>query len=426
MVGGPSGSPLRVQMVDGWGTEALSKVIRSSADLHGAYGAGSPRGAVASSSALDALRQLGELVSAETKTEDSLQASLDIIAGIVEVDTAVVLEALEAHRFQARAIRYTGRLERGEVPVSRAVVAQALKECAPVISENLASHPDYKTRDSVHLYKVGAVMALPTIVENQAVGVLYLARGAGQSFSETELNFAQTATTVVAGLLYRSRLQQKMSVNQSRSDLLDRFLGPALSEKLVSTADPYGLEQYEVTVLAAELADFERIAATLPPERLMTIFADFHTMVREVVATNGGDVVSAREGAALALFGVPEPKRTDAIWAVSAALDLVRHYDTSVRRRLGLQGGLKCGLTSGEVQSGVVGSSGILELVALGRPVTVARRLAAGAPPHSVLLDEETLNNIPSPNFKVQPASPAGLEDLAGHLYIVERKKDAQ
>jgi class 3 adenylate cyclase len=372
-----------------------------------------------------ALRKLAEVVASDPTGEQGLNDSVDILAKALHLETAVVLEVVDEHRFQARAVRHTGHLEGGEVPASRSAIRLAIRQRAPVVSENLSSDPEFKSTDSVRLYHVGALLTIPATVGDQTVGVLYLARAAGRPFSDGEIGLAHAAAAVVAGLLHRNRLQREMAANRQRAELLEGFLDPILAERVSTGTSPYGLQPYRVTVLAAELTDFQRVAVSLAPEEVITIFADFHTMVRDVIGGHGGHIISAREGSVLALFGLPEPSRTDAIWAVDTAVELVRHYDTAVRRHLGLAGGLKCGLTSGEVLAGVVGSAGVLEPVAFGRPVVLARQLAAGAPPHSVLAEQETLDQVPVPKFQVERYKLGGLEDPAGKFYLVQLKKSS-
>lgn len=209
-LGEPAKEPWRVQMVDGWGAEALSTVINSTADLGVQDRREESRGHEFSGAALKALQKLAMLVASAPGEEHVLRSSLDIMSDAVELDTAVILELVGENLFKARAVVHNGPLKNGEVPVSRTVVHRAVREHAPVISDNLLADREYGRKQSVHLYRVGALIAVPAIVQARVVGVLYLARKPGQSFSGPEIGFVQSTASMIAMLLYHERLLKEV------------------------------------------------------------------------------------------------------------------------------------------------------------------------------------------------------------------------
>jgi pSer/pThr/pTyr-binding forkhead associated (FHA) protein/class 3 adenylate cyclase len=400
--------PVNVQLVDGWGSDALARVLTAGAEGLIAETEGSQKRKLESyRKALEVLNKLAKIAASNESRRVVLKKALDLIATVVHMQTAVVLEVLEGGKLKPLAIRHHGELKRGELPVSRSVIQRAVRERAPVISENLAKDPEYGAKDSVHMYRVGAVLALPMRLEEQVVGVLYMTRPAGESFADAEVAVVRVVAGLGSGVLRAARLQNEAHARKSEDAQLKRFISPVVRERVqANPTEPYFLENRPLTVLFARLLDLSRVVAALKPADLVSFFADFHTALRDVTKRNGGECIYANRGEALVAFGIPEPSRTDANWAVNAALELAAHFETTLQRRSGPSSGLSVALSSGEGVWGVVGSPAALEHAALGQPVDVAIELADCFGEHGVVITESTLNAIPKPRFNVEPFQP--------------------
>lgn len=396
---------LGVQLVDGWGSDALARVLTSSTDSgQGESEAARCQKPETYRKALNVLNELARIAASGDSRRAVLKKALDLVAKVVSMQTAVVLEVSEAGKLKPLAVRHSGELKEGDLPISRSVIQRAVREKAPVISENLAKDPEYGARDSVHMHRVGAVIALPMQLEEQVVGVLYLTREAGESFSDAEVSVVRVVAALGSGVLRAARLQNAVHAKKSKEGHLKRFVSPVVQERIqANPSDPYFLEPRPLTVLYARLLGLSRIVATLKPERLLPFFADFHTALREVVKRNGGASIHVSRGEALVAFGVPEESRTDANWAVNAAMELAARYKSTLERRAGTSAGLSVAVASGEGIWGIVGSPAALEHTALGPPVDAAVRLAEVLGEHGVVICEETLNSIPRPRFQVEP-----------------------
>jgi class 3 adenylate cyclase len=397
--------PVNVHLVDGWGGDALARVL-----------SGGPAGSVtggrgdaahpheASHHILEMLKSMAELGATNQSRRAILRQSLELLAGVIACETAVVLEVVPGGKLKPLAIRHKGELRQGEVPVSRTVIQRAVDERAAVMSENLSNDPVYGVRDSVHLYRVGAVLALPMVLEEQVVGVLYLTRAAGERFSDDEVAIVRVVAGLGSGVLRTGLLQNEIQSQHNRGAQYERFINPVVRERLLTHPnDPCGLERREVTVLYGRILDLDRVAATAEADALLSIFADLQTILKDVIARNGGTLVHAFQGEALAVFGVPEKARTDAHWAVNTGLELRKHFEVSLLKKSNLTEGLCLSVASGKAWWGVVGSPAHMEHTLLGRPVNTARQLAAAFARHGVVIAAETLDQIPAPRFSVEP-----------------------
>ena len=391
-----------VHLVDEWAQEALARVLRAGEQQtqHEDWGG----------TALSVLRDMARrLVSGRAVIRD-LEQSLDDLAAVIPYDLAVVLEMTGDRAFEPIAVRYQGLLG-DDIPLSRTVVVKAAREKAPVISENLASDPDFRATDSVHIRKVGALVALPMMLGEDVVGVLYVSRAAGATFSDQELKVAEVAASMGAAVVRQKRLRKQLDAEKRREAALDRIVDPELRDRVEGDRSLFSLEEKDCTILVARgLVRLDQVSM----ETAVSLFADLYGTIYDSVTTNGGHVVSAREGVVVALFGLREASRTDASWAATAGIDLMRRASLVLAPKWHHAVRLGVGLDSGRIWWGVLGIPGWAEQVCLGEAVDRARTLAGGLGEHVSLLSEATRGLLPTQGFDVRPVE--GDESQAASL----------
>ena len=399
--------PVNVNLVDGWGSDALARVLTAGSEgLISHTGGAAAQEAASYRKALGVLRRLAEAAASGQSRRMILRHGLDMLSGVVESETAVVLEVGDKGALKPLAIRHADALEKGELPVSRSVVTRAVREKAAVISENLASDPEYSVKDSVNIYRVGALLALPMMQNEQVVGVLYFTRKAGETFSDFEVNVAHVVASLASGILRGARLQKDVRAQKQRGAQFERFVNPYVRERLLENpTDPTSLEIKDLTVMVVRFLDLPVLSSRGDAQKLLTSFADIRTMLLDVIGRNGGTLVRACEEEAVVIFGVPEPARTDAQWALNTSMEITAYYEKVLKGREGLGKGVCVGMASGEVLWGVVGCPRHLEQVVLGGAKETAAELARVYGAHGVVMTDKTLEQIPTPKFKAVPFS---------------------
>lgn len=368
-----------------------------------------PRGA--EYQALLLMYKVTELLAGASDREEFLGQVADLVLEEVRADTVVMLRLGDDGELAPEVIRHRGTLTPGEVPISRGIVDRVLSEKAAVMSNDVGHDDRIKSGQSVMLYKIRAVVALPMLVRGELRGVLYLSRSGLQNFAPADADLMGALASLVASGLERAELKERITREKQHRKALERFHPPEVVEQLTASM-PTGEEsfsEHQATVLVCDLHDFADLVRRVPTRQLAAVLHEYYEMLYDKVFSNGGSLVKLHDGWALALFGAPHSPDRDAVWAVEAARELSAEFSELAVLWPGSQSiALRCALDSGTVVSGVVGSTERLEHVALGLPITTASAIARAAERTSICLSERTFAELPRARYKVQQAPPLG------------------
>jgi DNA-binding SARP family transcriptional activator len=141
-----------------------------------------------------------------------------------------------------------------------------------------------------------------------------------------------------------------------------------------------------ITVLYAELAASSASGEALDAEARALVVAHALDRVSEAVGRHGGLAEGAVGDAVVGVFGVPRVHEDDALRAVRAAAEAreaVTALGEELERERGVVLSARAGVSTGEVMTGG-------RLPVSGEPVSLAARLAQGAPAGGVVLDAAT------------------------------------
>jgi class 3 adenylate cyclase len=362
-----------------------------------------PRGA--EYQALLLMYRVSELLAASSDLPDFLGQLADMVLEEVRADTVVLLQADERGELRPQIIRHRGTLTPGEVPVSRGIVERVVKDRVAVMSNDVGHDERIKSGQSVMLYKIRAVVALPLTVRGELRGVLYLSRSGLQNFSTGDVELMSGLAALVASGLERAELKERVAKERENRRALERFHPPEVIERLGNReAGEESLEEHQATVLVCELCDFAALVSRVPPRQLANLLHEYYELLYEKVFANGGSLVKLHDGWALALFGAPHSPDRDAVWAVQTARDLCQEFTSVAMLWPGSQAlQLRCALDTGTVVAGVLGSAERVEFVAIGEPIAVASGLVQQQAGTGVCLTERTFRELPQARYRVEP-----------------------
>lgn len=351
-------------------------------------------------------------VAEKLATAASLQLFLeDVTDKVMErvgATTGVVLLRHSSGVMVPAAVRHGGKLEKGEVPVSDAVVDAALEKGAAIAVADVRDDSRFAARESVVLYGVDQVLCIPFGAGAPWAGVLYLNRsGVSNEPVENLLDLA----TAVAQLIYTG--VQRFEERSPSTDLhlrkaLERFHAPDIVERRVSELKKKGarltaLEEKSVTVLFADIAGFSALAQKIAPDRVVELLNEFYQRATTTIFSFEGTVDKFLGDGVMALFGAPYSKGDDALRAVRCAVALKMEWEKAMTKRPPRERcALKVGLNTGKVLAGTVGSEARLDYTAIGEPVNIANWVCAAAEAGQVLITGKTLAAIGA-RFDVTP-----------------------
>ncbi len=322
-----------------------------------------------------------------------LESTMDRVLERTEATTAVVLLRHSSGLLVPAAVRHRGKLAKGEVPVSDAIVEEALRQGRALAVGDVRDDRRFAGRESVLLYGVDRVLCIPIGREAPFSGVLYVNTPAE---GETTLEVLLDACSAVAHLLSSGlqRFSGKEPAGSTSTGLrrtLERFHPPEIAERRATEAQRSGgrlpgLEERLVTVLYVELMGFAALCSKLGPVRASAVLSDFHGKMGGLLFSFEGSVEAFLGDSVRALFGVPYSKVDDAVRAVRAGLALRADWQRAMTRRPADERcELRIGIHTTKALVGMIGAEPRLDLAVVGEGVPVVglagghRRSRAGS-----------------------------------------------
>jgi adenylate cyclase len=352
-----------------------------------------------------------EKLSSAPSLQAFLEQTMELVMARVEATTAVVLlRQGQGGVLKALAVRHRGKLAQGEVPVSDAVIDEALRKGQALAVADVRGDLRFAQRESVILYDAGQVLCVPIGSKEPFTGVLYLNRRSGPP---DELEALLDLCTAVAHLIQTGveKFGQK-SQPQARDRLreaLERFHAPDIVDRRVAELSVggggpiTGLEEKTATIVFADIAGFTQLTQKLPPARLVEILNLFYARMGGIVFSFEGTVDKFLGDSIMAVFGAPYGKGDDAMRAVRTALTMRQEWERAMAKfPLEERCPLRIGINTGRVLAGTIGSEARLDYTAIGEPVNVAAWLCGIAAGHQLLITGKTLAAIGA-RFDVTP-----------------------
>ena len=367
---------------------------------------------------------------------------LTLLAGAIDYSTMPIVAAMlkspidngqmqfsDSHR-----VRYLGSFKRiGFAGAGVVVTAPAVKAFEAV--------GDIQRRN---LLLTGLVLALSILVVyffsktiTRPVGRLVAAAqqvGAGSFLVELE-----PTTRDEIGLLTETFVQMGQGLHEREriKEAFGKFVSKNVAEQALRDEIRLGGETRAATILFSDIRSFTAISEKLLPEEVVEFLNDYMTRMVECVNATHGVVDKFIGDAVMAVWGVPLSHGNDAEHAVNGAL-LMRQSLIEFNRG---RGSVKrpiirigCGINSGPVVAGQIGSTERMEYTVIGDPVNLASRIEALNKPFGtdILISSDTyalvsdvFDVIPQLKIKVKGKSePQRIYAVLGRRDDHHRPKD--
>lgn len=162
-------------------------------------------------------------------------------------------------------------------------------------------------------------------------------------------------------------------------DLFGRYVARDVMEQLLAEPSKAALgatEQKEVTVFFSDINGFSTIAEQFTPAEVMDMVNEYFTEMTAILFRTQGTIKQFVGDEIMAVYGAPKDHPTPADSAVTAALDMVDRL-AQLETESGRPGfySVKCGIHTGQVIAGNVGSEERKEWAVVGDDVNLASRI---------------------------------------------------
>jgi adenylate cyclase len=210
---------------------------------------------------------------------------------------------------------------------------------------------------------------------------------------------------------------------------LGKFVNPEIAEKAMKGEIKLGGERKVATIFFSDIRSFTAISEKLEPEEVVEFLNDYMTIMVRIIGQHQGIVDKFIGDAIMAVWGVPESKGNDALNAINATIEMRtaliefnkgRGSDKKPLIKIG------CGLNTGPVLAGQIGSDDRLDYTVIGDAVNLASRVESLNKPFGtdILISQDTYNIVKG-DFDCEPMQKIKVKGKsdAQQIYAVLRKK---
>ena len=203
------------------------------------------------------------------------------------------------------------------------------------------------------------------------------------------------------GVLTRAFVNMGMGLEEKEriKDAFGRFVNKDMAEMAEKGEIQLGGEIKPATIFFSDIRSFTAISEQLTPGEVVTFLNEYMTLMVECVNQTQGVVDKYIGDAIMAVWGTPISKGNDAENAINGAL-MMR---TALRKFNQDRGGerkpiikIGCGLNSGDVLAGQIGSNDRMEYTVIGDAVNLASRIEALNKPmgSDILISQGTADQV--------------------------------
>jgi adenylate cyclase len=176
---------------------------------------------------------------------------------------------------------------------------------------------------------------------------------------------------------------------------LGKFVNPEIAEKAMKGELKLGGERRVATIFFSDIRSFTAISEKLEPEEVVEFLNAYMTIMVKIISQYNGIVDKFIGDAIMAVWGVPESKGNDALNAVNATIEMrTALLEFNKGRGSAKKPVIKigCGLNTGPVLAGQIGSDDRLDYTVIGDAVNLASRVETLNKPFGtdILISEDT------------------------------------
>jgi len=362
--------------------------------------------------ALDALlaaHAVTQQVGATQSLAEFLDAALEVLAGRLGADAALLIQREETGKLRVAAAHHRHGANGEELPVSRSIVDQAISSGRPQQSAHFRSDPHVGRRPSVMAYRAGAMVAVPLVLPEAKPGVVCLARRAGKPFGRLQVEAVQAVSGLLGRCLMLRSLERSGETDRARHAVLERFHAPETLEWIYDAGGHTARRTETVTALHVELPSLAPTIHLHGPERAAELLESIRGLVHQAVIGHGGALLCLHDDRALALFGRgTDTAVNDVSWAVSAAREMLREFrGLAHHAKLPPTLALRVGLDHGEVLEALLGPTERLLHTALGGAALGARDAARALKTSGIRATAEVMEHLPGHGTNGKRLDPA-------------------
>ena len=355
---------------------------------------------------LKVLTRVAETLVASRPVEEVLQQVMDIVFESIPAERGFLMltgEEKDASTLTAKVTKYRHKShDRGKITISKTIAQRVLSDRVAILTSDALADARFNSGDSIRINQIRSAMVAPLWNREEVIGIIHLDTSAlTHAFTENDLDLLSALANFAAVAIERSRLNEKIALEEKKRERLGRFLSPQVASRIIATSDSQGFELgepevREVTVLFADIVGFTSMSEKLTPSAIALILNDYLSRMTDAIFMFEGTLDKYIGDAIMAVFGAPLDMPDHAARAVKTAIEMRnRLAEFNAERKTGPLLQIRIGINSGKAVAGEIGSVNKREDTVLGDTVNTASRLESSvAKPGLIVIGPNTFDAV--------------------------------
>ena len=383
---------------------------------------------------LRAIFELHEATQDEMNLDLLLDRILDKIFELINAARGVILLKNEEGNLEPCAFRDVSTKKSNdveEIHISQTILKEVSEHHHAILSDDARLDSRFGESHSIVMQGIRSIMCVPLTYSGEFLGAIYLdTQFATGVFTEKDLKIIAVFASQASVKIANTRLSQQAEKEAVARHQLSRLLSPNLVEEVVSgniRVDQGGI-LVEATVLFADIRGFTSLSEKMEPQELISTLNAYFEIMVDIIFQHDGTLDKFIGDEIMAVWGAPIAQDDHALRAIRATYEIREALERFNRFRkangdIALQIG--CGINSGMMVAGYLGSSKSLSYTVLGDTVNVASRLCSHAQPNEILISDP-LQSIAEQEFTLDIRSPVLFKGKSKEmgLFEVQRRKE--
>jgi len=323
-----------------------------------------------------------------------LNTILDLDTALREV-SSMIKTAMGADRCEVILADKFDKLP--ELGFARSIAQQAIQQRSAVVFQDAQS--DSSLGNSAYLLQIHAAMCVPVISGDDLLGLIYVFknRPRARSFDHRDLQLAIAISHQAALTIQRMQLLERVRQEELVTKLLQRFVPPQEAQRIQKEYARDGvlpsLEEYHLTVLAADICNSTSLAERLGARRFSQILAFYYQEMTQIVFQYGAMLNKYLGDGLMAVFGMPHQSSNPEERAVQTGLEILTKLE-AINKSTGEDVSIGIGINTGPAMAGYLGTLEYVEFTVIGYPVNIAWGLESLARPNRIFIGYPTYQAV--------------------------------
>jgi adenylate cyclase len=355
---------------------------------------------------LKTIYQVSQEIGTQRTLDQQLERIMDaVFEALPHADRGfVMLRAVRDGQLVPKAVRRRdgGAGAADKVSVSRTVVDAALNEGKAILSSDAVHDERFNAKMSIVALEIRSMMCVPLVHGGETLGVIHIdSTHTERRFTQDDLSLLQGIARQAAMAVRIAKLLEAFATETSTRMSLQRFLSPALVERVMKREVDFKLggARKHGTVFFSDIIGFTRMSSLLSPEDVVAVLNRYFQIMVGIIFEHDGMVNKFGGDSLMAIWGLTktasgaDPSRR----AVEAAVRMqaaAYEFNLSLAAEGRTPVWMGIGLNTGDFVAGNIGSDRQMEYTVIGEEVNLASRIQSKAPQGMVYVSESTLAEV--------------------------------